>query len=473
MALANGVTQLENFILELGARLDFLESYGHLKFDAGVEYAYSTLLAVRDSCSKISDEAFEAGRRRAGVFVETLEGRYKEALASAESLEHKVQEGVRLMEQYLSELETHALAIESGIGAKAHDIYEGGRQRMNDGLEQAKSIVDGGLDAAHQAKETLKHGVEHAVERALARAKEHGLITFQDLPDPWKINPHILKGYRFSEGPWACVRSVVSVHNELFNIWSHLIGLFIVVGIAFYFYPRHWNFSYATSGDNIVAAMFFIAAAKCLVCSCIWHTMNSISHQTLLERFACVDYTGISFLVASSILTTEYAAFYCEPTARWTYMISTAILGIAGSILPWHPRFNGKDMAWMRVLFYVTLALTGFIPIGQLVASRGVEWAFYFYWPVTKSVLVYFAGAVMYATKTPERYFPGHFDYLGCSHNIVSLHSYQPLASFRQHANVTQWHVAVLGGILFHYYAMQSMFSMAILRAQSVCPVGA
>lgn len=40
--------------------MDFLEDYGHLKYDAGVEYAYNTLLAVRESCSKISDGAIEA-----------------------------------------------------------------------------------------------------------------------------------------------------------------------------------------------------------------------------------------------------------------------------------------------------------------------------------------------------------------------------------------------------------------------------
>ncbi|KAF2749948.1 HlyIII-domain-containing protein [Sporormia fimetaria CBS 119925] len=446
---------LENFISELGCRLDFLESYGHLKFDAGVEYAYSTLLAVRESCSKISGNAFEAGRRRAGVFVETLEERYQDTLASKESLEQKVHEGIRLMESYLTDFETRAYAIrDAGLGTVAHDFYEGGRRRVDEGFQHAKDVVDGGLDKARKARdkavETIEHTIEHAVERALARAKEHGLIHYNDLPDPWRINPHILKGYRFSEGPGACIRSVISVHNELFNIWSHAVGLVIVLAIAFYFYPRNVNFSLSSKTDIFVAAMFFFAACKCLVCSTVWHTMNSISHQTLLERFACVDYTGISFLVASSIITTEYAAFYCEPTSRWIYMLSTAVLGIAGVILPWHPTFNKNENAWLRVMFYVSLALTGFIPVWQLAFSRGVEWAYYFYAPIAKSVLVYFVGALMYATKVPERWFPGMFDYVGCSHNL--------------------WHIAVLGGILFHYSAMQNMFSQALYRAQYHCP---
>ncbi|KAF2016043.1 IZH family channel protein-like protein [Aaosphaeria arxii CBS 175.79] len=443
---------LEHFISELGCRLDFLESYGHLKFDAGVEYAYSTLLAVRESCSKISDEALEAGRRRAGVFVETLEERYQDALASKESFDQKVQEGLRLMEEYLTEFETRAYAIrDSGIGSVAQEFYEGGRRKVDEGFERAKGVVDGGIDKARRARETIELTIEHAVERALARAKEHGLIQYEDLPDPWKINPHIHKGYRFSEGKWACVRSMVSMHNEFFNIWSHAVGLLIILTVAFYFYPRNSNFSLSTNSDIFIAAVFFFAAAKCLVCSTIWHTMNSISHQTLLERFACVDYTGISLLVAASIMTTEYAAFYCEPNSRWMYMLTTAFLGIGGVILPWHPTFNRQDMAWLRVVFYVSLAATGFLPVGQLAMTRGIEWAYYFYAPVTKSILVYLIGAIMYASKIPERWFPGRFDYVGCSHNI--------------------WHVAVLFGILFHYNAMQTMFAHALQRAQTHCSI--
>lgn len=302
--------QLENFISELGCRLDFLEDYGHLKFDSGVEYAYNTLLAVREACSKISDGALEAGWRRAGVFVETLEGRYKDALASKESLEQKVQEGVRLMESYLTEFETRAYAIrDSGIGSVAQEFYEGGRRRVDESFERAKGVVDGGLDKARKARETIELTIEHAVERALARAKEHGLIKYEDLPDPWRINPHILKGYRFSEGKWACVRSMVSVHNELFNIWSHAVGLILVLAVAFYFYPRNVNFSLSTNADVFVAAVFFFAACKCLVCSTIWHTMNSISHQTVISSQCAYCYRILANYVAVSQSTNPPSGF--------------------------------------------------------------------------------------------------------------------------------------------------------------------
>ena len=302
------------------------------------------------------------------------------------------------------------------------------------------------MERARRAREALRE----SIDRAILLAKENRLIHYSDLPHPWRINPHILQGYRFTTSKIECVTSVFTFSNELVNIWSHLIGLMIVLSLAFYFYPLNPNFPVSTRADIAIAAIFFVAACKCLVCSALWHTMSGIASQTLMERFACVDYTGISFLVAASIVTTEYTAFYCEPKSRWIYIIMTLSLGLAGVVLPWRPSFNRADLAWARVLFYVTLAATGFAPIAQLSHTRSLAWALYFYSPIVKSISVYLLGACVYASQIPERWCPGLFDYVGGSHNI--------------------WHLAVLGGILFHYRAMQDLFAGAFLRAKGECP---
>lgn len=439
---------VDRFLAELGRRLDFIEKYGHLKLDAGIDRAYNTLHAVHESCAHVSDEVIDAGRRRAKIMVDTLEDQYRGALARKETLGEKVKEGVRMMEGFLAEFEARAYAMRDvNIGDMASDFVDTGMRHLDESVTRAAELMDEGLEKARRAKDHLKGSIDYAIKIA----KEQGTITYQDLPDPWKINPHILSGYRFSETKLGCLRSLITISNEFINIWSHLIGLMIVLSIAFYFYPMSEHFSMSTKSDIFIAAVFFFAASKCLVCSTMWHTMNSISSQTLLERFACVDYTGISLLVAASIMTTEYTAFYCEPISRWIYMGTTAVLGIGGVILPWHPTFNRMDMAWARVGFYVALACTGALPIAQLVYTRGGWWAVYFYAPITKSALVYLTGAIMYAAKVPERFCPGAFDYFGGSHNI--------------------WHFAVLGGILFHYTAMQSFFADAFRRAAGECSI--
>ncbi|KAL2845427.1 putative IZH family channel protein [Aspergillus pseudoustus] len=438
--------RVELFLAELERRLHWIEQYrrSHMvQIDASLRRAYSTLEDVRDSCCHASGELMGGGKKRAKILVETLEDRYNDALATKETLEQKAQAGVRLMESFLTELESRAHAVrDRGV----YGALDEGWKAVDSTLVQAKEVVDEGMERARMVKDALRENID----RAILLAQEKRLIGYSDLPAPWRINPHILSGYRFTSSKVECFTSVFTFSNELVNIWSHLIGLCIVLSIAFYFYPLNPNFHLSTKSDMLVAAVFFFAACKCLVCSTLWHTMNSIANQPLMERFACVDYTGISLLVAASIVTTEYTAFYCEPTSRWIYILLTMSLGLGGVILPWHPTFNRADFAWIRVAFYVTLALTGFAPLAQLTYTRGFAWCLYFYAPVMKSILVYFVGACVYASQVPERWSPGLFDYFGGSHNI--------------------WHLAVLGGILFHYLAMQDLFADAFQRAQGECP---
>lgn len=427
--------KLDLLLTELERRIDYWESYSELSLDSGISAAFETLQAVRTRCSQVSEEVMGAGRRRLHVMVETLESGYHEAMTAAGSLNEKAKVGIELLDEMLQDMETQAAKFrEKGLANEAESL-----------MDEAHRVVDGGIERAIRAAES----VEEHVQRAIARAREHGLIRYEDLPIPWRTNPHITKGYRFSETKLACVRSAFGFSNELVNIWSHAIGLIIVLSIAFYFYPTSANFSLSSGADIFIAAVFFFAACQCLICSIIWHTMNSVADVCLISMFACVDYTGISLLIAASIMTTEYTAFYCEPVSRWIYMVTTAVLGIGGVILPWHPRFNGQDMAWARVAFYVALSATGFLPILQLSLTRSPEAALEFYTPIVKSLFVYTLGALVYASKVPERWCPGMFDYVGGSHNL--------------------WHIAVLGGIFFHYTAMQDFFSHAFRLAKDGC----
>lgn len=438
---------LDRFLTDLGRRLEMMESYGHVKIDEGMRKAHSTLHAVHDRCIQVSDDILDAGRRRAKIMVEVLESRYHDALARKDTLEQKAQEGIKILESVCSDLERRAYDMrELSLAAKASEMFDSGIAYMDTASSKAAEVITEGAEAARRAKELMRNKIETAIEQA----RKNGVISYDVLPEPWRVNPHITSGYRFSETKLECIRSpFTTFSNETVNIWTHAIGLIIVLAIAFYVYPSTPAFSQATKFDIFVAGVFFFAACKCLVCSTIWHTMNSISNQTLMERFACVDYTGISLLVAASIMTTEYTAFYCEPISRWLYLSTTFALGTMGTILPWHPTFNRADMAWARVGFYVTLATTGFVPVFQLTMQRGWDETSYFYAPLVRSIIVYLSGALLYAAKLPERWSPGLFDYAGGSHNI--------------------WHLAVLGGILYHYVAMQSFFSEAYKRAGLDC----
>ncbi|KFA66314.1 hypothetical protein S40285_01897 [Stachybotrys chlorohalonatus IBT 40285] len=443
--------KVDLFLSELERRLDFIESYLDLGRDAAsFSRAFATLQAVRSRCSQASEEVLGAGRRRLHVMVETLEQRYEETLEAAGSLNEKARVGVDLLEEMLTEFEDRAYKLrEQGFANAANAagaFMDEGRRVAHESIERARGVVDEGLERAKRAALSLE---EH-IQQAVLQAKNGRLIHYDDLPIPWRNNPHIKNGYRFSESKLECVCSAFNLSNEFINIWSHALGLVLVVSLALYFYPTSANFSLSTKSDILVAAVFFGMACLTLICSTVWHTMNAVADVKAISLFACVDYTGISLLIAASIMTTEYTAFYCDPLSRWIYMSLTGFLGAGGVILPWHPRFNRPDMNWARVAFFVGLALTGFMPILQLWWTHGSEFVYNFYSPISQSLLVYFGGAIVYASQVPERWCPGMFDYIGGSHNL--------------------WHAAVLGGIFFHYIAMESFFANAFHRAEDGCP---
>jgi adiponectin receptor len=443
--------KVDLFLAELERRLEFIESYLDVGRDAAsISRAFATLQAVRTRCSQASEEVIGAGRRRLHVMVETVEGRYHEALDAAESFNEKAMLGIDLLEEMLTEFEdrAHKLREQSFANAAtaAGAFIDEGRRVANESIERARGVVDEGLERARRAALSLEEHIQQAVQQA----KNGQLIHYDDLPLPWRNNAHIKYGYRFTETYSETIWSAFNFSNEFINIWSHALGLVVVIALAFYFYPSSANFSLSTKSDIFVAALFFSMACLTLICSTIWHTMNAVADVKAISLFACVDYTGISLLIAASIMTTEYTAFYCDPVSRWLYMGTTAFLGVGGVILPWHPRFNKPDMNWARVAFFVGLALTGFMPILQLWFTHGPEFVYDFYSPITQSMLVYFGGAIVYASQVPERWYPGVFDYIGGSHNL--------------------WHAAVLGGIFFHYTAMQSFFANAFNRAEDGCP---
>ena len=62
-----------------------------------------------------------------------------------------------------------------------------------------------------------------------------GKIDDPNLEDFIIDNPHLKTGYRvFFNTYWDCARSLFMIHNETMNVWSHLIGLIIFIGIIIY-----------------------------------------------------------------------------------------------------------------------------------------------------------------------------------------------------------------------------------------------
>lgn len=308
-------------------------------------------------------------------------------------------------------------------------------------------------------KEKLARGVEyveqlvehskfaHGVHTALSRASNK-LLTYDELPFDWQENPYIRDGYRFSGSLKDCAFSIFRMHNETMNIWSHLLGIGLFVGLGLFHMPQTDPWKLGSWMDRLPMIIFVVGALKCLFCSVFWHSCCSICHLDVKKKMACVDYTGIVVCICASILTTEYSVLKCHPIAQAFYMCVTLGCGMYGLAMSWNPKFDTTGAKTMRATFFCCFAMFGGLCGIHALFYRGAAETWSYYAPVVKSIMCYFVGVLFYATLFPEKYITEFNFNWGMSHNI--------------------WHCFVLAGIYYHYRAMLEMFSKA---ATEVCPL--
>ncbi|ODQ67701.1 HlyIII-domain-containing protein, partial [Nadsonia fulvescens var. elongata DSM 6958] len=389
------LSRLDSFLYTLEMRIDRLETFGLAKLGA----LDTSIHATYDSLKSIRDDIVLSKTRNIDSFLAIMEDRFTDIVGSG-PMSHRVNNAHRYLETQLVKLESVYL---SEVVSSAHTDH------LQQTIQKALSCV---------------------------RATPTGLITYHELPVPFQSNPYVLRGYRFYENPKECIKSILHLHNETCNIWTHLVGFIIMIALAVFHYPStmSWTSAEATRGDKLCMAIFLLAAMKCLLCSTVWHTFSALSQLHQVQRFACVDYTGITVLIAASIMTTEYAAFQCHPKTQLAYVTLTTSLGIIGACLTWLPAFDKRENRPKKIGFFIGLALSGFVGAMHIAYYQGLAATWVFFWPVVKSLLFYASGVVFYSLLIPERLFPGGwFDYFGMSHNL--------------------WHLAVFGGIYYHYLA--------------------
>ncbi|KZP16491.1 HlyIII-domain-containing protein [Athelia psychrophila] len=272
-------------------------------------------------------------------------------------------------------------------------------------------LLSGLVDAllSSELAEELKEDAEEAEDLLLTAVKEiknavqrslHGaeLIQYDDLPQKWRNNKYVNRGYRFIPlNKWPLIiRSVFSLHNEFLNIHTHLIPL-----VA-------WSAALLTLPSDPVETAYIFFALVCLFCSVIWHTMTGCAHQKGMDLCARVDYVGIGWLIAASVGTVAHYGFRCYPHIGHIFMSLCLMSGIAGSVFPFMDWFNQRKHKGWRIVFFVSLAFTAVGPLAALAYLHGIEKMHAFAAPVAPSILSYIVGLVFYATHVPERYITGY-----------------------------------------------------------------
>ena len=100
---------------------------------------------------------------------------------------------------------------------------------------------DDDIDCYHRMKDPLPlQGPISSHHHSCGCGKDHTTTssgkafvgTIDHLPEHLRDNKHLLTGYRINHNSTAdVIRSLFYAHNELVNVWSHLLSAFVVIVI--------------------------------------------------------------------------------------------------------------------------------------------------------------------------------------------------------------------------------------------------
>ncbi|EFO86694.1 CRE-PAQR-2 protein [Caenorhabditis remanei] len=234
--------------------------------------------------------------------------------------------------------------------------------------------------------------------------------NFETLPDWLQDNEYLRTGHRpplpsFS----SCFKSIFALHTETGNIWTHMYGCVAFFGIGLWFLTRpsdqmQWL-------EKLIYSAFFLGAVICLGMSFLFHTVACHSVE-MSKLFSKLDYTGISLLIVGSFVPWIYFAFYCRPQPMIIYNAMIIILGIAAMVVSLWDKFAEPKFRPVRAAVFIAMGLSAVVPAFHLLVVDGVDYMMEES-QVHLMILMgamYIGGATLYATRVPERCFPGKCD---------------------------------------------------------------
>ncbi|CAG0897950.1 unnamed protein product [Darwinula stevensoni] len=295
---------------------------------------------------------------------------------------------------------------------------------------------------AHQAMESAGLMAHHAVESAedfVRKVCEEAwqVVSFHHLPSWLKDNDFLHHWHRPPLPSFAaCFRSIFRVHTETGNIWTHLLGCVAFIAMATYYLTR--PSIEVQMQEKLVFAAFFLGAILCLGFSFTFHTVHCHS-EFVGKLFSKLDYCGIALLITGSFVPWLYYGFYCEFQPKLIYLTAVVSLGISAMIVSLWDKFSEPQYRWLRAGVFMGFGLSGIIPAMHYLSSEG------WFKAVSEASLgslllmgfLYIMGALCYASRIPERFFPGKCDIWFQSHQI--------------------FHVLVIAAAFVHYHGISEM----------------
>ncbi|ORX61145.1 HlyIII-domain-containing protein [Piromyces finnis] len=247
------------------------------------------------------------------------------------------------------------------------------------------------------------------------------LIKFSQCPDWLSDNPYIVSNYRPPCYSYkACYKSLLYLHNETGNIYSHIIGAILFTSFyGFTAYKYIPSFNDLDSLQILSIIMSVIGGFICMFFSYHFHMFSSHSLKVNRNWLTC-DFIGIVSLIYTTGLPLSYYSFYCLPDFRVKYMAVSAIIGAISLLSMLNPVFSRDEYRLVRSGLFLLLAISELLPVLYAVINFNNDILVNYlsiHWTIS-GALMYLLGLFLYAKRIPEIYLPGKFDVWGHSHQL-------------------------------------------------------
>ena len=273
------------------------------------------------------------------------------------------------------------------------------------------------MDLQNQ-KETLFIRSESSNE-ILYKFTERGrrLITYDDIPEWYSANEYVYHGYRLPQSSIKSLTlSIFKIHNETFNIWTHIIGFGLFLFLYFKFSIRNVDEPLSI----IPICVYLLGTMVCFIGSILMHTYYPHSEHTC-NVLCKLDYSGIFTLIFTGYMCFIHYEFFCYPTLQIVYYTLLSIVGIVTLFII----CNRNKL--LRSLSFLSFGISSFVPIihkriflkdtNEALIKKSGEVLLY----ISVTLAVCILGILFYILRIPERIHRDFFNIVFSSHSLFHI----------------------------------------------------
>ena len=224
--------------------------------------------------------------------------------------------------------------------------------------------------------------------------------------DYYKDNPYIINGYRHEQEYKGWLHELFSWHNETINAWTMILAFFIATFLCVFAVSK-----FKQHNTRFAILLFYTHILIIVPASVNYHLKANVSSDVR----ATAKRIDVLCVFIASIFLTLALSWNVFPLPITITLAAACLLFTIKAFRTYDGKSNDKKELAKSYLIVVLIYLS---PLAfKALSSRSTRSWQCFIWVVFALI----AAAILYVFHIPERWYPGAFDYIGCSHQLMHL----------------------------------------------------